>query len=131
MIVRCDNCGRETRFDQPRAYHAGFGNQGFLYDDAGTCTLTWSSYDPQYAALVGGKHPWTLSPQEQAAVEEALVPAPSGGRWRFTNPPRCAACSQPIGGPMMEDLYYLLFAGSLQLDDAQKLGFRSVMRDIG
>jgi hypothetical protein len=76
-------------FDQPSLYHAGFSDQGFLYNDVGNLSLTWSCYDPAYAALVGGKSPWALTLAEKQKVEEALLPAPKGGRWRFSNPARC------------------------------------------
>jgi hypothetical protein len=43
-----------------------------------------------YEQLVGNKHPWTLSRLEQRVIEAALLKAPSGGRWLFENPARCA-----------------------------------------
>jgi len=131
VIVSCKHCGEVTNLEQPHPYHAGFGNEGFLYDDAGTCTLVWSSFDPDYTQLIGQKHPWTLTSEEQRKVEEALAAAPNGGRWRFSNPPRCASCGKPIGRPITEDIYYLLFPGSCEFDRPPEVGLRHAMRDTG
>ena len=116
VIVRCSNCEHEIQFDQPYAYHAGFGNQGFLYDDAGTCTLVWSSFDLAYVALVGECHPWALNSEQQELVEDRLKRAPGGGAWRFSNPPRCPSCSEPIGEPIGNSIHYYLYPDSVLLD---------------
>lgn len=128
MIVCCDSCGAEIAFDQPHPYHAGFGNQGFLYDDAGTSTLVWSSFDPTYVDLVGAHHPWALAELAQEILEAALVPSPTGGRWRFCNPARCPNCGHRLRGPMTQDIHYLLFPGSPALGD---LGIKRAMLDTG
>jgi len=52
MVIKYNSCGYENGFVQPYPYHAGFGNQGFLYNDAGNMTLVWSIYDRDYADLV-------------------------------------------------------------------------------
>ena len=119
MVIRCESCGHSSEFAQPYAYHAGFADQGFLYDDAGTLTLVWSSFDPAFEAIVGRLHPWTLTPPVQAALEARLKSAPTGGRRRFSNPARCLNCRQEISGPMTRTVYYILYAGSLVLDDWQ------------
>ena len=117
MIIDCSRCNHDNEFEQPYRYHAGFGDQGFLYNDAGTLTLVWSSYDPAYVAIVGKVHPWGLGPSAQALLESALLPAPSGGQWRFGNPARCTACGAEIGQPMLEwNIHYLVYPGSLILD---------------
>ena len=116
MIVRCSNCQHGIEFDQPYAYHAGFGNQGFLYDDAGTCTLVWSAFDPAYVALVGECHPWALNSEQQELVETHLKRAPQGGAWRFSNPPRCPSCSEPIGEAITSSIHYFSYPGSVSLD---------------
>jgi hypothetical protein len=123
VIVRCSNCEHKIEFDQPYAYHAGFSNQGFLYDDAGTCTLVWSSFDPAYVALVGRNHPWVLNSEQQELVETNLKRAPRGGAWRFSNPPRCPLCSEPIGESITSSIYYFSYPGSVLLD--QKLSEQS------
>src|SRR3989442_4520266 len=61
LIVSCSDCGFANVFNQPYAYHARFGDQGFLYNEAGNCTLMWSSFDPDYEAIVGKKNPWSLT----------------------------------------------------------------------
>ena len=101
-IIKCGSCGHANIFNQPYPYHAGFSDQGFLYNDAGHLTLTWSCYDPAFERIVGGKNPWTLTLAEQQKVEDALLPAPSGGRWRFSNPARCLNCSSEISGPIID-----------------------------
>jgi hypothetical protein len=124
VMVRCDSCGVETTFDQPYVFHAGLGNVGFLYDDAGTSTLVWSTFDAAYVDLVGPCHPWALSESAQQVLEAALAPTPTGGRWRFGNPARCPSCGQRVRGPMTQDIHYLVFPGSPVLGH---LGLESVL----
>ena len=116
LVVKCSKCSRENTFDQPCRYHAGFGNQGFMYNEAGILTLVWSSYDPGYVALVGSKHPWDLSKSDQRALEEALLPSPSGDRWLFANPARCLGCAAIIGEPIGREIYYLKYQGSVDAE---------------
>jgi len=64
--LRCATCGHCNEFDQPYAYHAGFGDQGFLYNDAGDCTLVWNINDPAYEAVLtryAPEQPWELTPE--------------------------------------------------------------------
>ena len=126
LIIHCESCQADIAFDQPYPHHAGFGNQGFLYDESGTSTLVWNSYDPAYIGIVGDQHPWALGPADQTKLESILVPAPSGGRLAFENPARCPRCRHAIRGPMMREISYLCYPGSPRLGD---LGLRSVMRD--
>ena len=116
VTINCSSCGHKNDFEQPYAFHAGFGNQGFLYNDAGDLTLVWSSFDPAYEAIVGKWHPWTLTTEQQALLENTLREAPSGGRWRFANPARCLECANPISGPITETIYYLQYPGSVDAD---------------
>jgi len=116
VTINCPSCGRPNDFEQPYPFHAGFGNQGFLYNDAGNLTLVWSSFDPAYEAIVGKRHPWTLTPGQQSLLEGALRDAPSGGRWRFANPARCRNCAGAISGGMTETIYYLRYPDSLDAE---------------
>jgi len=116
VLVECSACHHLNYFDQPYEYHAGFSNVGFLYDDRGTRTLVWSSFDPAYRKIVGDVHPWSLSAVQQLALESALKPAPDGGSWRFENPARCTRCHQAIKGSIATDIYYLRYPGSIDLD---------------
>lgn len=116
ITVKCTSCGHENGFAQPYQIHAGFSDQGFLYNDDGNLTLTWSSFDPAYEAIVGKKHPWALTTDEQAKFEDALYPAPFGGRWKFINSARCVACASPISGPITKTIYYLRYPGSIATD---------------
>ena len=129
MVIKCNFCGFEKEFAQPYPYHAGFGNQGFLYNDAGNLTLVWSIYDRDYADLVGMKQPWLLTAEERALLESSLLAAPSGGRWRFVNPARCKQCGEEISAPMSaEAIYFLEFEGSVMTDAApDKMGFKFVL----
>ena len=126
LIVECAACGAANTFDQPYALHAGFSNVGFLYDDSGTRTLVWSSYDPAYVAIVGNVHPWVLSREQKTQLENALRPAPGGGAWRFANPARCGRCGVEIKGSIERDIYYLKYSESLNLEDGHR--FRDVLR---
>ena len=115
-LVPCRSCRLVNVFKQPYQYHAGFGNQGFLYNDAGTLTLVWSSYDAAYDAIVGHRHPWALTTELQHKLEARLLPAPTGGSWRFSNPPRCRFCGHAIGEPIGTNIYYLFYDGSIDAD---------------
>ena len=116
LVVACPKCTFANVFNQPYAYHAGFGNQGFLYNESGNCTLTWSSYDSDYVAIVGQKHPWMLTASDRERLESSLVSAPDGTRWLFRNPARCLKCGHPISGPITEAIYYLCYDGSVDVD---------------
>jgi hypothetical protein len=116
VTITCASCGHPNHFEQPYPFHAGFGNQGFLYNDAGNLTLVWSSFDPAYEAIVGKLHPWSLTMEQRALLEGALRDAPTGGRWRFVNPARCLKCANAISGPITETIYYLRFPGSVDAD---------------
>jgi hypothetical protein len=129
LIVKCGACGNANVFNQPYSYHAGFANQGFLYDDDGHLTLVWSCFDPAFEAVVGRQNAWALGPSDQRRFEEALNPAPSGGRWRFENSPRCMRCSSPIGSPMGTNVMYLVYDGSVITDhDPGARSLRDQMR---
>ncbi len=116
ITLSCASCGQDNDFDQPHPFHAGFSNQGFLYNDGGGLTLIWSSFDPAYEAIVGKVHPWALTPDQQERLEATLSDAPSGGRWRFANPARCRRCASSISGSITETIYYLRFPGSVDAD---------------
>ena len=87
MDIPCKSCGVVQHFEQPYAYHAGFGNQGFLYNEQGDLTLVWSSFDPAYVRIVGSHHPWALSSEQRLKLEASLHPAPRGGQWCFKTRP--------------------------------------------
>jgi hypothetical protein len=129
LKVKCKHCGRDNDFDQPYAYHAGFGNQGFLYDDAGTLTLTWSSFDPAYEAVVGQKHPWALTQSDRDKLESRFGDAPSGGRWRFGNPARCVYCGGQISDSILQTIYFLVYPGSIETQDGPKMRLREYLND--
>jgi hypothetical protein len=116
VIMSCNSCGYKHKFDQPHPLHAGFSNQGFLYNDEGNLTLVWSSFDPAYEAIVGKSYPWALTAAQQNLFENALRPAPSGGRWRFANSARCTECADTLSGPITETIYYLRYPGSIDTD---------------
>ena len=96
MMMKCKNCGRDVPLPQERPLHAGFSNVGVLYCDSHLSTLTFSTFDVKYAALVGEKHPWALSSGEKARVEEALRACPCGGRFRFDQSPKCPECRSDL-----------------------------------
>lgn len=116
LTIVCRKCGRANLFDQPYRYHAGFADQGFLYNDAGNLTLVWSCFDPDYEAIVGKQNPWALSVSDQHLFETGLLPAPTGGAFRFENPARCVGCGSAISRPMIEDIYYIVYPNSVLTD---------------
>jgi hypothetical protein len=121
LTVVCRSCGHSHYFNQPYAYHAGFADQGFLYNDDGDLTLVWSAFDSAHEEIVGPSNPWVLSSEQKRRLEDWLPPAPRGGRWRFPNPARCAECKKEISAPMGSNIYYLVFDGSLVLDPPRSL----------
>ena len=128
--VKCESCGFENVFQQPYAYHAGFGNSGFLYNEKGNKTLIWSSFDPAFMSLFPHKCPWALSKRQQSKLEESLKDDREGGRWLFGNPARCLRCQHPISEPMMKNIYYLIYDGSIDLDpiDEEGPGLKAMMK---
>jgi hypothetical protein len=125
MVIKCNSCANENEFAQPYPYHAGFGNQGFLYNDDGNLTLVWSLYDSDYEALVGSKDALHLTEEDRATIESSLLPARFGGRFRFANPARCKQCRSEISGPMLRTVSYLVYDGSLVTDTgAGTMGFK-------
>lgn len=117
-VKHCVHCGVELPFDRSYGFHAGFSNSGFLYNEAGNEVFAWSSFDPDYMAIVGEHHPWTLTPDQQRMVEAALLPSEGGGAWRFSNPARCLKCGAPISGPMSETIMGLALDGGTAPDNS-------------
>jgi len=104
LIGTCPACGREFKYQR---YHAGFGNQGYLYCDSSPTVLVWGSLEqPAYRDLID-KHPWMLDRTEQKLVEQALAPCPCGGRFRFDAPPRCPHCRADISALVPDKIYYV------------------------
>jgi len=124
--IKCNKCGHINVFNQPYPYHAGFGNQGFLYNEAGNKTLIWSSFDSDYQNIIKDTHPWALNSKQQKLIENKLK-KDIGGKWLFKNPARCLKCSNPISKPMLKDIYYLEYDGSLNLDNNSK-EFKEVLK---
>lgn len=120
--IQCDSCGEKNTFSQPYPYHAGFSENGFLYNEAGDLTLVWSTYDPIYERLVGAKHPWSLSIKEQGTFEKSLPLSPKGDRWLFTNVAKCKKCKSKLSGSIIENIYYLNYPDSVDCTDFKKYG---------
>ena len=128
--INCPKCGHLNVFNQPYAYHAGFGDQGFLYNDDGNLTLTWSVFDSDFVRIAGNVNPWVLSNNEKVkAFEDWLPNAPRGGRWKFGNPARCLSCKAEISPPMGRNIYYVLYDGSVEADSISKGEFKS-LKDV-
>ena len=123
--VKCKECGRDNVFDQPYPYHAGFSDMGFLYSDSGHFTLTWNDYDPVIRRFFPEGSRWDRDVELRHRFEQALHPAPDGGRWRAENPARCMYCSAPISGSMLQTIYFLNYPGSVHTQEpggAMRLG---------
>ena len=113
--LMCPHCHR--RFDGAQ-YHAGFSDLGFLYCDQDGSLLTWSSYSPVYSAIVD-KHPWMLDEEESRQVEDALLPCPRGGRFRFGSPPRCPYCNKDLSSLLKDPIHFLAYGERLDADKDQ------------
>lgn len=119
--IKCPQCGAVNVFNQPYPFHAGIGNQGFLYNEAGDRTLVWDNLkDVDYLAAVGPYQPWILNKAQQQKLESILEPD-AGGRWLFKNPARCHHCHSSISGPMINSFYYVVY-------DRSTHGIWSVMK---
>ncbi len=128
IVVTCPHCGYGNVFHQPYPYHAGYGDQGFLYNESGNCTLSWSSFDRDYVGVVGLRHPWDLTAADREALEARLAPAPDGTRWSFKNPARCLRCGGSISGPITETPYFLRYEGSVDRD--VRCGWGAGLKDV-
>jgi hypothetical protein len=73
------------------------------------------TYNPHYTSLVD-KNPWTLTPEEQSAVEAAVKPCPCGGRFAFANPPRCPHCHLTRPDLASDTTYYVVVGRRLDGD---------------
>jgi hypothetical protein len=113
----CPGCARRLVYPEPTTKHSRWIDLGFLYDDAGTSTLVWSTLDPVYQTLFAEQSPWDLSREQQTAFEALLKAAPSGGRWQFANHPRCPHCRAAVNLPMSESGLCLVYEGSLVLKE--------------
>jgi hypothetical protein len=100
LVIGCSLCGYENDFDQPYRYHAGFGDQGFLYNEAGNMTLTWSAYDPYFRKLFPKTNTWALTLHQKQQFEKILPPSPKSDRWSFSASARCRQCGSAISKPM-------------------------------
>lgn len=128
LVVACPHCNESNVFNQPYPYHAGFSDQGFLYNEAGNCTLIWSASDPDFEALVESQNPWLLGSSDRSKLEAALQPAPDGSRWLFKNAARCTSCGNAISGPITDTIYYLVYEGSVDVDSNPDCGLKDVLR---
>jgi len=105
LSIQYKHCGKDNLFEQPYHYHAGFTDQGFLYNDAGTLTFVWSVCDPVIDKLFPGKPTWALNLHNRWRFEKMLLPAPDGGHWRFGNPARCIYCAKSISKPRLHSTH--------------------------
>ncbi len=107
MKIHCQSCGGTTELKQAQPYHAGFSTRGFLYCDSSSAIVEFNPYNPKYVAVVGDKHPWSLSPEEKSQLEAALKPSPSGGRFRFGAKPRCPKCQAILPDLLNDDIHFV------------------------
>jgi len=121
LVIHCPRCRKDNVFDQPYMYHAGFSDQGFMYNDNGHCTLVWSSYDPVIRQFFPPGRYMSEDSALREHFEQALRPSPDGGRWRFANPPRCLYCSGPIAWTILQQIYYLVYPESIITDQNNRL----------
>jgi len=125
LVINCPRCRKDNVFDQPYMYHAGFSDQGFMYSDSGHCTLVWSSFDPVIKRFFPPGRNMRKDGALRESFEQALRPAPDGGRWRFSNPARCMYCSGPISGTILQQIHYLVYPDSIITDQGERLELNS------
>lgn len=107
MQLTCPCRGHVIVLKQPYQYHAGFNDRVVLYCDTCSSTLTFSSYNPTYVAIVGEKHPWLLTKREKKKVEDRIKPCLCGGRFRFDAPPRCPDDNCPLKEILEDEMHYI------------------------
>jgi hypothetical protein len=108
MDIDCPKCHRTFHTNQEYAYHAGFGNVGFLYCDSCPNLVVFGSFDPDYRKIVGRKvHPWVLGPFKRWRVERRLKPCSCGGHFRFGAKPRCPLCNQAIPSILPDAIHFI------------------------
>jgi len=107
MEISCPHCSKVIRLRQKNPYHAGFSNQGFMYCDSCSATLEFGSYNQEYVKIVGDKHPWMLSTEEKAKVEDHLRPCACGGRFRFDALPRCPFCDCELAAVLPDKMHFI------------------------
>lgn len=128
LTIICKRCGKSNVFHQPYPYHAGFTDQGFLYNDRGNLTLVWSVLDPVLEEIFPSQTLWTTSWFNRWRFVRMLVPVPFGGCWRFRNPARCLQCAKPISDPMLRSVHYLVYPGSILTDHDKQFRLRDHLR---
>lgn len=109
----CPHCCREFEYAR---YHAGFGNQGYMYCDQDETVLTWDTYVDPYSKLTS-KHPWMLDSADQSRVEAALKPCPYGGSFAFANPSLCPFCHESIAFLVPSKEYFIVAGRRVEADD--------------
>jgi hypothetical protein len=106
--IDCPACAGAVEFDR---FHAGFGDQGFMYGSTAPTVLIWSSFDRAYRRLVPDQHPWMLSADERAEVEEAIRSDLPGAPYAFDNPPLCPHCGTRLAELFDESRAYFVVVG--------------------
>src|SRR5258708_6847015 len=109
----CGQRGTSMEFDR---FHAGLGDEGYMYCDRDATVITWSSFDPTYSSMVHNTHPWMLTDAEKRIVEAAIIECPCGGRFRFGNPPLCPHCSGDLSDLAPEPIYYVVLGRRIDGD---------------
>ena len=120
MILVCKNCHKAIKVKQGYPYHAGFGDEGFLYCDKDSTILLFSSYDKYYSKIVNDKHPWVLNKADKERVERELIKCPCGGKFLFKNKPRCPFCNESIQNLLPAKIYYVIL-GKVIDGDKEKI----------
>ena len=108
MDINCPKCHQVFSIPQKQPYHAGFGEVGAYYCDSCPNLVVFSSYDPQYQAIVGKRvHPWTLDAGKARKVERRLMRCPCGGHFRYVAEPRCPLCNETIRSILPASIYFI------------------------
>lgn len=107
MDIKCPECRRTFEVSQKYPYHAGFGNQGFLYCERCPNLVVFNSFDRRYTAIVGQVHPWGLDFVKKSMVEGQLKACACGGNFRLSAKPRCPLCNAEIPGILPDGIHYI------------------------
>jgi hypothetical protein len=106
-VIKQTECGSCRRAFDYQQFHAGFGDQGFMYGAAEGTVLTWSAFDPAYRGLVDAL-PWMLTEDQKRRVESEIKPGFSDEPFGFDNVPRCPHCHQPVDNLLDQSRAYFV-----------------------
>ncbi|OGJ48990.1 hypothetical protein A2229_00470 [Candidatus Peregrinibacteria bacterium RIFOXYA2_FULL_33_7] len=104
ILMICPKCNKKVKV--AGAYHAGFGDDEYLYCHNCSKTLLIFIYDKIYNYLINGDFSWKLSNTSKNLIEKNLQDCDCGGNFRFNLEPRCPNCHKSLQELIPNEIYY-------------------------